>query len=97
MYCLDSGNSDGKVSTAVVSLVVPDIPASQIVHALSEWEGMEGTIALFKDLISESSRLMFVKGMYLKPSSLSHNPISIYPLINLLVCIVLSKKKIKKI
>ena len=35
---------------------IPDIPASQIVDALMQWEGMNNTVELFKDLlISESS------------------------------------------
>ena len=40
---------------------MPDLPASQIVDALSDWEGMEDTVALFKDLlISESSKYVLV-------------------------------------
>lgn len=55
------GSDASSVDTGNYSLNVglPDLSAIQVVDALSEWDGMENTVALFKDLmISESSELL---------------------------------------
>ena len=36
--------------------VLPNLSASQVISALSDWDGMENTIALFKDLLITESR-----------------------------------------
>ena len=52
---VDSEDSSGCPEAHPVRL--PNLSASQIVNALSEWDGMEDTISIFKNLqISESSK-----------------------------------------
>lgn len=39
------------------NLVLPNLTASQVIDSLSEWDGLENTVALFQDLvISESGK-----------------------------------------
>ena len=39
---------------------IPDIPASEIVESLKQWEGMDQTIDLFKELLITESGNVYV-------------------------------------
>jgi hypothetical protein len=52
MFSLGGGGLDSPVESRFINL--PQLNAQEVVDALSKWDGMEDTIALFNDLLKEN-------------------------------------------
>lgn len=50
-----SQDSDQDVENFTSNLVLPSLTASHVIDSLSEWDGMENTVASFQDLVISES------------------------------------------